>query len=207
MNVINLFHRIAYLLADAGFDVWLGNARGTEPSQAHISLNPRGGKQKEFWSYSWHEIGLYDISASIDYILNITDHQKLHYIGYSQGTTSFLVLMSMRPEYNQKIIEANLLAPAAYMKNVRNPFFKTLSHFYRPLKLAFNALGIYKISLNNDLLLRIAEFACRKVKESTPLNCQLILSVIYSDQINCVSSNITFLYQSVLLNLVLLSRV
>lgn len=146
-----------------------------------------GINQKDYWSYSWHEIGIYDLPASIDHILNETNHKKLQYIGFSQGTTSFLVLTSTHPEYNDKIIEANLLAPAAFMKNVRNPFYKAVSHFYQPLKLAFEALRIYKFDLNNNLLQRIAEFACRKVKNSTPLSCKFILSVIYSNQINCVS--------------------
>lgn len=53
------------MLADAGYDVWLGNARGTENSRKHISLKPSGFFQKAFWSFSWHEIGHFDIPASI----------------------------------------------------------------------------------------------------------------------------------------------
>lgn len=161
------------------------NARGTYPSRGHISLNPN--KHKSYWSFSWHEIGIYDLSASIDRILSITNFTKLNYIGFSQGVTSFLALTSTRPEYNDKIIEANLLGPAAFMKNVQNAFYRTVSIHYKTTKRLIAALKIHKLDMDNDLLLRIAKVACEKTELTTPHNCKLILSIINSDQINCVS--------------------
>lgn len=52
-----IFLAKAYLLADAGYDVWLGNPRGTKPSRRHVRLKPTGWWQKEFWSFSFHELG------------------------------------------------------------------------------------------------------------------------------------------------------
>lgn len=167
--------------------MWLGNARGTDPSQAHTLFDPKGKGQKKFWSYTWHEIGLYDISASIDHILSITNQKKINYLGHSQGAIALLVLLSMRPEYNNKINEATLLAPAAYLKNIRNPFFKIISDLYKPLKAAVAAMRIYKINFDHDILKKIAQFACKKAHITTPLKCKFIMSILYSDQINCVS--------------------
>lgn len=98
-----------------------------------------------------------------------------------------MVLLSMRPEYNNKINEANLLAPTAYLQNIRNPFFKVISDFYKPLKAATAALRIHKINFNHDILMKMAEFACKKAHITTPLKCKFIMSILYSDQINCVS--------------------
>lgn len=180
------------MLADAGYDVWMGNARGTEPSREHVRLSPNGPKQKEYWSFSWHQIGVFDLTASIDYVLNETKYEKLNYIGFSQGTTSFLVLTSMRPEYNDKIIEANLMAPVALLKGSRNPMYNIIARFYKPLKKALEILRIYKLTISNKLLVKIAEIACKRKAHSTPFACKIVLSVLDSSQINCVSFFISF---------------
>ncbi|KAH9631579.1 hypothetical protein HF086_004740 [Spodoptera exigua] len=107
----------AYHLADAGFDVWMGNARGNKNSRAHVSLNPDDEVQKyEFFDFSWEEIGMLDLPAMIDYILKQTGKDQLHYIGHSQGGTVFLVMASMLPEYNKKIASAHLCAGVGYQE-------------------------------------------------------------------------------------------
>lgn len=104
------------MLADEGFDVWLGNSRGVKVSREHRYLNP---DLSEYWDYSWHEIGKYDMPAMIDTILRITNQSSLQYIGHSQGTTTLFVMLSLWPEYNQKIISAHLMTPAVYFRNAR----------------------------------------------------------------------------------------
>lgn len=65
----------------------------------------------------------------IDYILAKTGEKKLFYIGHSQGTTSFFVMGSTRPEYNDKIRLMVALAPVAYMKNIPNIAVKIIAQF------------------------------------------------------------------------------
>lgn len=109
---------LSYLLIDNGYDVWLGNSRGNTYSMDHNTLDPL---KREFWNFSFHEMGYYDLPAMIDYILNVTNHTKLFYVGHSQGTTQLLVLLSTRPEYNEKILEAHLLCPVSFCKHVPHP--------------------------------------------------------------------------------------
>lgn len=73
---------LAFLLAEAGYDVWLGNARGTEMSRQHAWLDPN---EKRFWEYSWQDIGQKDLPAFIDHVLKETKFAKLTYVGFSQG--------------------------------------------------------------------------------------------------------------------------
>jgi lysosomal acid lipase/cholesteryl ester hydrolase len=108
--LLNVF--AAYLLSSDGYDVWMGNVRGSKFSMKHRSLNPQTA---EFWKFSFHEIGFYDLPAMINYILGITGKPSLIYVGHNQGTTALLVLLSTRPEYNAKIFHAHMLSPLAFM--------------------------------------------------------------------------------------------
>lgn len=63
----------AYILADAGYDVWLGNARGNTYSRRHVSMS---NSDSRYWDFSWHEMAVYDIPAEIDYIYDIKGNKS-----------------------------------------------------------------------------------------------------------------------------------
>ncbi|XP_043662469.1 lipase 1 [Drosophila teissieri] len=110
---------LGYFLYANGYDVWMGNVRGNRYSKGHVKLNPN--TDKSYWTFSWHEIGMYDLPAMIDGVLQKTGYQKLSYFGHSQGTTSFFVMTSSRPEYNAKIHLMSALAPVAFMRHMKAP--------------------------------------------------------------------------------------
>lgn len=115
---------LAYYLADNGYDVWLGNARGTKYSMEHEKHHH---KSKDFWKFSFHEIGFYDVSAMLDFMLDQTKETKTFYVGHSQGTSSLLALLSSQPKYNENILQGHLLAPAVFMSNSTCPIMTTLA--------------------------------------------------------------------------------
>ncbi|KAL4143880.1 hypothetical protein QTP88_006135 [Uroleucon formosanum] len=121
-------------LADAGYDVWLANCRGNTYSRKHISMTY---KQKAFWNFSLHEVGKYDLPASIDYILGKSNTSQLHYIGFSMGTCVFFIMGSERPEYQPKIRSQISLAPVAFLSHTRSslrfiaPHAKMLNVMYQ----------------------------------------------------------------------------
>lgn len=60
---------LAFTLADAGYDVWLGNYRGNKYSCKHQWLRP---SQQEYWDFSLDEIAQEDLPACINYITQLT---------------------------------------------------------------------------------------------------------------------------------------
>ncbi|XP_022912343.1 lipase 3-like [Onthophagus taurus] len=123
---------LAFILADQGYDVWMPNARGTEFSRKHISMNP-DDKTGAFWRFSWHEIAYYDLPASIEVVKENTGVEKMMYVGFSQGTTTFTVLAATRPEYNDLFSLSVLLAPGTYFANIKNSFLLLLAKHLDPL--------------------------------------------------------------------------
>ncbi|CAH1725272.1 unnamed protein product [Aphis gossypii] len=63
---------LSFVLSDAGFDVWLYNTRGVCLSRT-LSIYKRPGSLPNMnrisWNFSFHEMGVYDLTAVIDFIL------------------------------------------------------------------------------------------------------------------------------------------
>jgi pimeloyl-ACP methyl ester carboxylesterase len=110
--VLNDYERApAFILAREGYDVWLGNNRGTKYGLQHVSLDP---KSAAFWDHDWEQMGVYDVPAIVDKILDVTGLENVSYVGHSEGTTQFMVGSSLKPDYfKEKINFAGLLAPIA----------------------------------------------------------------------------------------------
>lgn len=77
--------------------------------------------------FSLTEIGQYDVPACVDYIVKWTKRKSIFYLGHSRGTSDFFVMMSERPEYNEKIKLGVLFAPIVYMKDILNPMITLVS--------------------------------------------------------------------------------
>ncbi|XP_075530063.1 lipase member M-like [Dermacentor variabilis] len=90
-----------YILADHGFDVWAMNTR--EIAARSRSIHNLQQNDDRYWQWSFNEIGRYDVAAAIDLVLNTTGAPKVTLLAFSQGFTSSLVLLSTRPEYNDKV--------------------------------------------------------------------------------------------------------
>lgn len=70
----------AFVMARAGYDVWLGNSRGNKYSHSHI--NP-SISNKNYWNFSFETMGAHDLPAAINYVLKVTGQPNLAYIGHS----------------------------------------------------------------------------------------------------------------------------
>jgi len=113
-------HSFAFILVDAGYDVWLGNSRGTVYSREHKTMDP--DKDKVFWKYTWQDMAEKDLPAIINYTLDHTTYQQVHYIGHSQGCLIALTALSDdKHRLAGKIASFQGLAPVFKLKHLSDP--------------------------------------------------------------------------------------
>lgn len=103
---------LAFQLANDGYQVFLGNVRGSKFSMNHKTFDPLS---REFWRFCFDEIALHDLPAIFEYISFLTKQVGLFYVGHNQGCTILLALLSSRPNFASKILQAHFLAPIAFM--------------------------------------------------------------------------------------------
>lgn len=159
---------IAYLLSNLKYDVWLYNARGNKYSKGH----KRNLSQKQYWNFSYEEMGSQDLPTVVDFILAETFYSKLTYIGFSQGTTIFFVMCSLKPEYNAKIHNAFLLAPIATINNIKHPFIDLFTKNINAISKFLDDIGIYDIFSDNQLINLYHAHVCRD-KASKKILCEI----------------------------------
>lgn len=140
---------MAYLLAEAGFDVWLGNNRGNKFSRQHVSRNV---DSEEFWDFSFQEMAEFDLPASFEYVRKINGGQKITYIGHSQGTTQMFAALS-DPKTKEKLspylISFHAMAPVVYFKNIKVWFLKYGRLIHYQLAGLINIFKIYYLRPGN----------------------------------------------------------
>ncbi|XP_048526593.1 lipase 3 [Dendroctonus ponderosae] len=134
---------IAFQLADAGYDVWLGNYRGTEYSEGHQSLNVT---QKEFWDHSVDEIAKYDVPAMLQLVQYHSGAKgKTVYIGHSLASSVAMMFASERPAFAESLVSLFIFVGPAYkMTHMRSPYRMFFPLFYPALEIT-GALNVVQI--------------------------------------------------------------
>jgi len=172
---------LGFILADAGFDVWMGNFRGNSYSKTHISLNP---KKHEFWKFSWDEMADKDLPAMINYTLQHTNQKQLYYVGHSQGTMTMFAKSTYDYEFAKMIRVHFALAPVSGVGHIKGPL-RLIAKWTDHLEGIFNLLGWDEFLPSTWLTQMLGRFVCGSIF-TNPL-CANVLFLIAgpdSDQLN-----------------------
>ncbi len=91
--------------------------------------NTQKGISYEFWSFSFQEMGMYDLPAVLNKIEEKNaSKKKIIYVGHSQGTSvMFSALCTINDYIKQKIKLYIALAPVARVGGVSSNFLKILN--------------------------------------------------------------------------------
>nr|CAI5829897.1 unnamed protein product [Callosobruchus analis] len=154
--IVNGNNSLAFLLADYGYDVWLGNARGNTYSKGHVSIPVQS---PHYWNFSFHEMGTRDLPAVLYYVSNTTNQLgELIYVGHSMGTTMFFVFSSLLPQAAKNVKLMVALAPVAYMTHIRSPI-RYLAPFSSDIDWIVKHLGFNQF-LPSNRILKFLEYDC-----------------------------------------------
>ncbi|XP_007942239.1 lipase member K [Orycteropus afer afer] len=140
---------LAFLLADNGYDVWMGNSRGNTWSRKHLKFSL---KSAEYWAFSLDEMAKYDLPATIDFITEKTGQERLFYVGHSQGTTIAFIAFSTNPELAKKIQIFFALAPVITVKYTQSPMKKLTTLSRQVVKVLFGDKMFYPHTFFNQFI-------------------------------------------------------
>ncbi|CBI22523.3 hypothetical protein VitviT2T_003582 [Vitis vinifera] len=171
----NTEQSLGFILADHGFDVWVGNVRGTRWSHGHVTLSE---KNKEFWDWSWQELALYDLAEMIHYIYTMTN-TKTFVVGHSQGTIMALAAFT-QPEIVEMVEAAALLCPISYLEHVSAQFVLRMVNMH--LDQMILAMGIHQLNFRSNVGVYLLNSVCEG-----HFDCNDLLSSITGE--NCCFNN------------------
>eukprot|EP00803_Ostreobium_quekettii_P011451 evm.model.scf_833.3 EVM.evm.TU.scf_833.3 scf_833:21555-22907(-) len=116
---------LGFILADRGFDVWLGNTRGNSYSRSHTTLDPC---EDAYWKFTYDDMAFSDVPAMMKHIVGVTEVKKIGYVGHSQGTTIGFGAFSHNSELAKRVSVAAMLAPVAFLTHTSSTVLRWLAH-------------------------------------------------------------------------------
>ena len=102
-----------------------------------------------------------DVPTIIDHILAKTGHEKLTYIGHSEGTTQFFLGASLNPDYfTEKVNLFVGLAPVASTAHIDAWYLVDAANHLRELEFALMEIGMYNMFPPMTDVMMLEDIAC-----------------------------------------------
>lgn len=160
---------LGFLLADAGYDVFLGNSRGNAFSRNHTGVQPSSAA---FWDFTFDDMADYDVPAMVAHVLAETGAERVAYVGHSQGTTQAIAALASNADLRSRVSIAVMLAPAVFMAHMSSYPMLALAELQADQ--LFNLLGVTEFMPPRHAAADLFGGVCK----ATPLLCVSVITAI-----------------------------
>eukprot|EP00249_Psilotum_nudum_P008097 c21042_g1_i5 orf=542-1813(+) len=148
---------LAFLLADAGYDVWIGSTRSSIFSYGHVTYKR---SDEEFWDWTWDDLVAHDLPSMLRFVHNETQ-QTILYVGYSQGTMTGFASFSHN-QMAQLVKKVVMLSPIAYLNHVSSPVAATAAWLF--LDKALLLAGVHEFNISSSGGKQLVNTVCKHLK-------------------------------------------
>ena len=169
---------LPFILANKGYDVWISNSRGNKHSKEHKKYSTN---DFEFWQFSLHDLGLYDLPSIIEYIMDKNKSgERIIYFGHSQGTAMLFAALCSQCEYFKQYIKLFIaLAPIARITHMSSGILTSLENL-NAHKL-FKIIKMYEILPEDKNSMTVSSFFNNKFSGLTNFSLSLVCDEKSSD--------------------------
>lgn len=162
----------AFIFADAGFDVWLGNFRGSRYARKHQNWD---STTTMFWQFSLDEQIKYDLPAMINTVISLSKANQIYLVAHSTATTIAFVKLAQEEGLGKKVRQLHALAPLLHMQNVQGPL-KFASPALKNINTASALFGVGELKPNKELARSWAKYVCHDPEND--VTCKNVLLMI-----------------------------
>ncbi|XP_068898516.1 lipase member J-like [Tenebrio molitor] len=196
---------LGFILADEGYDVWLGNHRGTPNSQEHTKYK---SSDPEYWNFNLDDSSANDLKASLNEVARVTGKKgSIIYVGHSRGSTIAFMFASQFPNDTKELLQGivalspivylelpshwKLLLPAAPLIGVifKSQFF---SYQRSDFQETFKYLGITSIFYHDKIIHLFLKHFCSLM----PYICKYSSSMTFGQSNNFLPDNLLTAYSN-----------
>ncbi|KAJ7524947.1 hypothetical protein O6H91_17G028900 [Diphasiastrum complanatum] len=148
---------LAFLLADSGHDVFIGNTRSSNFSYGHKTYSR---SDKEFWDWTWDDLVDHDLPSMLQFVHDQTN-ETLLFVGFSQGTMTAFASFTQSSVVSL-VKKAVMLSPIAYLRHVTAPLLEVAAWLFADEILLL--AGVYEFSVENEGGRRFTDMVCKSAQ-------------------------------------------
>lgn len=161
---------LGFVLADSGYDVWLGSTRSSKFSYGHVTYKRT---DSEFWNWDWDDLVSQDLPSMLRFV-HTQANQPIYFIGYSQGTMTGFATFTQR-DVASLVKKAAMLSPIAYLNHVSSPVASAVAWLF--LDKLLLVAGVHQFNISDAAGKQVIDAVCKDIKRT---NC-------YSDLLSLVT--------------------